>query len=77
MVKGYGERRTLPFVDVDVDVDVGDGDGCGCGDQLLELPAELLKALGWTVGDELKLTLEKNGELWLRRAKPPCSRNTR
>lgn len=68
MVKGYGERRTLPFVDVD---------GDGCGDKLLELPAELLKALGWTVGDELKLTLEKNGELWLRRAKPPRSRNTR
>ncbi|WP_373429780.1 AbrB/MazE/SpoVT family DNA-binding domain-containing protein [Burkholderia glumae] len=67
MVKGYGERRTLPFVDVDD----------GCGDKLLELPAELLKALGWTVGDELKLTLEKNGELWLRRAKPPRSRNTR
>ncbi|MFJ6058832.1 AbrB/MazE/SpoVT family DNA-binding domain-containing protein [Burkholderia vietnamiensis] len=67
MVKGYGERRTLPFVDV----------GDGSGDKLLPLPAELLKALGWAVGDELKLTLQENGKLRLRRAKPARSRNTR
>jgi hypothetical protein len=56
-VKAYGEKWTLPLVDV----------GDGSGDKLLELPVELLDALGWGVGDELELSAQENEELWLRR----------
>lgn len=59
----HGETWTLPLVDV----------GDGSGDKLLQLPTELLDALGWAVGDELKLTFRESGELWLRRAKPARS----
>ncbi|KVZ44399.1 hypothetical protein WL17_04910 [Burkholderia ubonensis] len=63
MVKGYGEKWTLPLVDV----------GDGSGDKLLPLPVELLDALGWAVGDNLELSPQENGELWLRRAEPARS----
>lgn len=62
MVKGYGEKWTLPLVDVDV--------GDGSGDKLMELPVELLDALGWVVGDELELTSLEGGEFRLRRIEP-------
>ena len=47
-------------------IDVGDGSG----DKLLQLPTELLDALGWTVEDELELFPQESSELRLRRAKP-------
>lgn len=62
-MKGYGEKWTLPLVDV----------GDGSGDKLLQLPVELLDALGWAVGDELALFPQESGELWLRRAEPARS----
>lgn len=59
-MKRYGGKWTLPLVDV----------GDGSGDKLLQLPVELLDALGWAIGDELELSPQKNGELWLQRAEP-------
>lgn len=62
-MKGYGEMWTLPLVDV----------GDGSGDKLLQLPVELMDALGWAVGDNLEQSPQENGELWLWRAEPAHS----
>jgi antitoxin ChpS len=58
-----GEKWTLRLAEV----------GDGSGDKLLQLPVELLDALGWAVGGELELTPRENGELSLRRLEPARS----
>ncbi len=48
------------------------GPGDESGDVIIEMPAELLDKLGWSVGDQL--VVEKTDDLLLLKLKPRTSR---
>lgn len=55
-------RRAAP-PPLSVATDIADGSG----DRLLELPNDLMHALGWRIGDALEITRSSAGEIRIRK----------